>query len=266
MNALRALVLLLVLALHAEAGDPDSRFHAATRAYEAGRFEHAAQVWDSLAQAGYGGFELYYNAGNAHFRSGNLGRALLNWERARLIEPADRNLQANLELGRSRLSDRLEEPLRLPLWDLVDRLMSVLPGDLPAWLLLLTLLPLSILVASRLYRRQLGARLRNGSLPLLFLLPVLAAMLILVLEDRRQFSENRAVILEPMVECLAAPSSGSNALFNLHEGTLVRIARSSEDPSGAEWLELELPDGRRGWCRSGQAEALKPERIRTGGT
>jgi tetratricopeptide (TPR) repeat protein len=250
------LLFLFVLAGSSRALDSQSLWQEATMAYEGRDFQQAAAAFDSLQQAGYGGFELYYNSGNAWFKSGEAGRAILNWERARQIEPRDRNVLANLDLARTALVDRFEEPVRLPIWDVLDRFFAALPQALPAWLLLFLLLPFSLLIGRLLYLWRRGKPLPSRYLIVMTALPVLATVLLLVMHDRWQHSQDKAVILDARVECYAAPVKGAQVLFDLHAGSMLTVSRSSKDMNGEVWHELELPDGRRAWCRASQAERI----------
>lgn len=251
------LLFLLLFTGSARALDSQQVWQSAMDAYQGQNFRQAAAAFDSLQAAGYGGFELYYNSGNAWFKSGELGRAILNWERSRQLEPRDRNVLTNLELARTRLVDRFEEAVRLPLWDVLDRIFAAVPQALPAWLLLLTVLPFALLAGRALYQWRRGRKMPSSYLMVMTLLPALAAGLFLVMHDRWQHAQDRAVILDARVECYAAPVKGAQVLFDLHAGSMLTLSRSSQDMNGESWHELELPDGRRAWCRASQAERIR---------
>ncbi len=251
-RVLPGLLLLLVLVAGARAATSEGRFEAARQAYEAGDFPAAAQGWQTLLDEGYGGLELVYNLGNAWYRCGDSGRAVLNWERARLLQPLDRDARANLEIIRPSLADRFEAPVRLPIWDTLDGWLALLPTALLAWGGLLFALAAAGVAGVRYFQPE--QRL-SPILRLLFsmvLVPALLALALLALQDRRQVHAPRGVILQAKVEVRTAPSAGSTAQFDLHTGTVVRLARES----AAGWREIVLPDGRSGWAPAGSLEVV----------
>jgi len=231
---------------------PEQRFEAARTAYNQGDADTAAREWQALVDQGHGGFELFYNLGNARYRQGDAGGAVLNWERARHLRPLDRDVRANLEFIRPRLADRLEMPVRLPLWDALDALLAALPSALLAWGGLL-LAAGAVLTASRRYvapERRLGSAARL--LTAFLAAPAVLALLLLLLQDRRAAHNDGAVILADKVEVRAAPTPGATAQFDLHAGTRVEARRSGE----GGWVELVLPDGRSGWVPGSSLERL----------
>lgn len=84
-------------------------YEAANKAYMAQQFGRAASLYDSLLSEGYEYEELYYNAGNAHYKLGHIGSAILNFERALKLNPGNESAAHNLELARARTVDQLEQ-------------------------------------------------------------------------------------------------------------------------------------------------------------
>jgi hypothetical protein len=238
----------------APAATAESRFESAREAYGQGDAATAARGWQALVDEGHGGFELYYNLGNAWYRQGDTGRAVLNWERARHLRPLDRDVRANLEFIRPRLADRLETPVRLPIWNTLDALLAALPAALLAWGGLL-LAAAAALVMGRRYLapdRKLGPAARL--LAAFLAAPAALALLLLLLQDYREAGSDAAVILADKVEVRAAPVPGSTAQFDLHAGTLVERGRAGD----GDWVEIGLPDGRSGWVPAASVESLNP--------
>src|SRR3954471_17428420 len=75
-------------------------FSRANRDYSEGRFKEAAEGYQSLVQSGRWSANLFYDLGNAWFRTGDFGQALLNYERALSLEPHHPEATANLQLAR----------------------------------------------------------------------------------------------------------------------------------------------------------------------
>jgi tetratricopeptide (TPR) repeat protein len=257
------LLLVALLCTGVAQAEPDpvaarERFALAAAAYEAGEYASALAGWQALVDEGWSGLELHYNLGNACWRAGQVGPAILAWERAARLAPLDRDVQKNLEIARALLPDRFEPDLRLPLWDAVDRGLQSLPRAGLAWAALLFAAATAAWISLRALVPAPGsAALARRRTVLHFLLaPTLLLLLLLPLQDRVLDGRARGVLLADRVEVRSAPSDGSTALFDLHEGATVVLGRRAVDGSGHAWRRLELPDGRAGWVPARTLEAI----------
>jgi len=75
-------------------------FDAANRLYEAGKYSEAATAYETLLQQRYRSAALYYNLGNAYFKSGETGRAIAAYRLAQRLAPRDPDIRANLRFAR----------------------------------------------------------------------------------------------------------------------------------------------------------------------
>jgi len=86
------------------------RFFEANQAYKTGRFQEAANAYIRLIEEGHENGHLFYNLGNACFQIGELGKAILYYEKASLLIPRDADLSFNLSHARSRTQDAVSPP------------------------------------------------------------------------------------------------------------------------------------------------------------
>ena len=109
-GSLAAFGALLALAggVFAQAPPPGELMAEANGRYERGEYAEAAHMYEALIDRGYRDTAVYYNLGNTHLESGDLGRAVLNYLRAEEQSPRDPDILANLELARSRTVDQIE--------------------------------------------------------------------------------------------------------------------------------------------------------------
>ena len=96
---------LLSLCMFAMAGTtvfagPPQNFDQANQHFQAGNFAGAAEAYQAEINSGGASAALLYNLGNSQYRMGEFGRAILSYERARLLTPRDPDLLANLSLAR----------------------------------------------------------------------------------------------------------------------------------------------------------------------
>ncbi len=245
---IRAAVLFLVAWSPGPLAAQEAFFDEGNRRYQEGDYAGAVELYGRILESGVESGELHYNLGNAWFRLGELGPAILHYERARRIMPRDDDLGANLELARSLTVDQVT-PLpgfrvsRVARWwvDLLSR-PALLAVVTLAWLTAMT--ALIVAVAGRgdsllVWSRRTAAA--AGMVTLVFGLSLAARELELGRPDE-------AVIMADEAAVHSAPSDDSALLiFTVHEGTKVRVERRSD-----EWVEIVLEDGKVGWVRSGQ--------------
>lgn len=204
-------------------------------------YQRAALRYERIVrEGGIHNGRLFYNIANAYFRAQDIGRAILYYRRAQLYIPGDGNVEQNLQYARSRRRDTFEEAQRtqvlktLLFWhyDLSPRVRSVLFGVLFAlfW----------IGAAVRLLRPALVPR--GG----LIVTGVLAAMLLgsLVVESTTGGGRNEGVIVAQQVIARKGDGESYEPSFvePLHAGAEFHLVQKRED-----WLQIELPDGRRCW-------------------
>lgn len=242
-------VLLLSLAgSTAPAAAQEAFFDEGNRLYQEGDFAGAIALYERILESGVHSGELHYNLGNAWFRQGALGPAILHYERARRLMPRDADLGANLALARSLTVDQVT-PLpgfllfRAARWwvDLLSR-PALLAVVTLAWLTAMAALIAAVVGradALRVGSRRVAAA--AGALTLAFGISLAARELGVGRSDG-------AVIMVDEAAVHSAPSDDEALLiFLVHEGTTVRVERQSE-----AWVEIVLADGRVGWVRSGQ--------------
>ena len=81
----------------------------ADKAYQEKKYQQAIKDYESLLHSGVSA-SLYYNLGNAYYRTGNITKAILNYERAALLEPGNSDIRFNLQFACSKTIDRFSEP------------------------------------------------------------------------------------------------------------------------------------------------------------
>lgn len=244
------LVISLSVPLAAESA-LDYHFQKGNDAYLLEQYDEAIREYQIVLQNGQESAEIYYNLGNAYYKTGQLGRAILNYERAHRLRPKDENIAFNLRLANLRVRDRIDIPPEFFLFRWNRALVSAL--SVAGWARLLTLLiVLTCLLFALRQLLNLGILSRPARSVMLIL--GLAALLTLYpLLQRYAMTTNRdyGIILSDSSESLAAPQEGSTELFIVHEGTKVQVLDQDND-----WSKIELIDGKQGWIPSGDLEII----------
>jgi tetratricopeptide (TPR) repeat protein len=222
------------------------------QAYQEGRWAEAIEAYEAVQAGGFNSAGLEYNLGNAWFKAGELGRAILHWERSLARDPGNADVQANLELARGLTVDAVEPLPTFWLSSVVSWWIDLLPRGLlialvaAAWLTAAGGAVTWILGRSDLARTAGRWALLGAGL----VVAVLGTTL--VVRESGIARPERAVILVEEVAVRSAPAEDDDlTLFQIHEGTRVRL-----DQRTGAWAEVVLDDGKVGWVPLAAMETI----------
>jgi hypothetical protein len=250
---------------------PGAVFARANTLYDGGEYEQAARLYQQLVDSGIVNASLYYNLGNAYYKTGEIGRAVLFYERSRRLDPRNDDVNTNLELARSLLRDRqfideagwLRRVLLWPHRNLSTRETFALAS---LWYLLLMVATLGLILRDTRFVSKAYAtlsvvspgRLLGLDKPRDFALAIAVTLVLTVATVASSYSKYRSettrhegVVLREEVAVFSGPSDDSTLQFKVHEGTVVRI-----DETRARWVQVRLPGGLSGWIRSAAVERI----------
>lgn len=225
-------------------------FKEANALYQEGQFEAAIEKYEEILAADYESGELYYNLANAYYKTGNIGKARLNYERALYWLEGDESLTQNLELLKLRLVDQIEKPPKLFITVWWEALLNMFNTYTLGVIVLILFWIVLITAAIFLYYRKRG-RIKWKSLFVTFLVLWLFLLTIWINKIYLFETEKYGVILASTVTVHAEPAADTTELFVLHEGTRVKVLRISNS-----WLEIRLADGKTGWLQSDVLEII----------
>jgi len=233
---------MLLGVLHA---NPDSLFQAASKLYQEGKYEMALEKYGEIILSGYESADLYYNMGNAAYRSNSIGYAILYFEKTLKLDPSHEDAANNLEFASRYRVDTFEEVPELFIQTWIRSFFQMLPER--SWsilaLILFILIISTVLIyifSRKLFLKKLGFYVALIAL-FLFILSFTGALK----RHRSIVNPDSAIILSPSVVVRSTPSESGTELFILHEGTRVKI---NEGVTG--WQNIRVIDGREGWITS----------------
>lgn len=224
---------------------------AGDSAYMRNDYASAIQIYESLLQQGEAS-EVYYNLGNSYYKSDEIAKAILNYERALLLNPGNGDIRANLEIARSKTVDKVVPVPEIFFISWYKSLINTLSmnawGKLGIVFFILFLIAVSIyLVSKKVILKKVG--FISGIVLLLF------AILSNVFAFQQQSELNNrdsAIVLSPSVTVRSTPSESGTSLFILHEGHKVQV----KDDTMREWKEIRLEDGKVGWVPAAAIEKI----------
>ena len=212
--------------------------------YTNAKFADAVKTYEAIAAQGYESFELYYNLGNALYKSNNITYAILNYERALKLSPGNEDALFNLEMAKKQVVDNIDllpEPGFLRWW---HELISSRPADSWGTHSLVSFFLFLVMIALFLF----ATNSRNKQITFWFAVLAIVYSLVTFSFGSSQRSKlvhhNSGVITERSVRMKGSPSETGTELFILHEGLSVQITDKLGD-----WIEIRLADGNKGWVK-----------------
>ncbi len=212
-------------------------------------FRESRDRFLTVIDAGVENGKLYYNLGNAHLRLGDVGEAIACYRRAERLTPGDEQLQKNLHFARSLRRDKIQASAERTFVRNVFFLHHALPWR-TRWTLALTAYGLFwVILLMRLRWRRSFLRTSAGVLLLGWVSFGISAAISWPREG--VFREGVVIADEVIVRKGNGDSYDALLAQPLHEGVEFTVLSQR-----AGWVQIELPDGKRGWVREVDATLL----------
>lgn len=223
----------------------EKELRRANQLYKSGNYQNALAIYDELLNKGYEGASLYYNLGNAYYRSGKFGLAILYFEKANLISPDDEDVQHNLAIANSKIVDKVDIVPKFFLFTWWEAFQNVF--HLRGWKVFMFIIYLILIFVVGLFFTAKKSSLKKysffGGISVLI---IFTLSLVLFLTKQHQ-TENYhyGIVLEQSVNVKSSPDAKSSDAFILHEGIKVKVEDKLEG-----WNKIRLSDGKIGWLNS----------------
>ncbi len=223
----------------------------ADKEYAKGNYQQAIKDYEELLKDGANA-DVYYNLGNAYYRTENITKALLNYERARLLSPGDADIRHNLQVAQAKSVDKIPAESEmffitwakaLVNWMSIDRWAKTSVALLALALIML----LVYLFAEKMRMRKVGF---FGSI--CFLTLFIVATTCAWVQRYQLTHRNTAIIITTSANIKRTPDTHAPNAFVLHEGTKVVIT----DNSLPQWKAIRIADGRTGWIETRHIEII----------
>lgn len=222
------------------------------KAYSESRYNDAIDIYEAVIAEQGASLPLYYNLGNAYYRSNQPGKAILNYERALSIDAFDEDTRANLEFVQEKIVDNVPVD-EIPFYkEWGNSLISLLSKD--AWAIVGIVAFVVMLLTLFFY--LFSNNTRKISLTL-----VTISLAITVISNISAYNLGKSgnelpkgIILDEMVVVKSSPDSSGTELTKIHEGLKVTII----DDALSDWVKIEADNGNRvvGWVKTKSLERI----------
>ena len=242
------IILFLSLPLLAVEVETSKIYENGMDAYRKGQYDLAIQEFESILLDNWDSPELYYNLGNAFYRSGIIAGAVWAFESCLKLSPTHEDAKYNLRLANLKVIDRMDLP-EPPIY--LKWYLSIKEQFTPStWInisLFIFLIFSIIMTASRVTSSSILQHLR-GSIIVVFFVSLFLTIHSIWTDN----SLSLGVIYATKVEAHSEPNVFSTRLFEVHEGLRVSINQAVDD-----WVEIELLDGKTGWIENNQLRLIR---------
>ena len=243
MDMKKLIIFTIIITLRILLSSPATGFYEANSYYEKGQFENAAIAYRDIIESGYENADVYYNLGNCYYQTGDIVKALVNYERALRLRADDGDILNNLQLIRTGLEDKSGDEGTIPFFQAYTRFkVRFSAHSISGWFYLSLYIFGFILCMSILPFNSIVGKIFKISI-----YPTLAISLLLSLIYYDIYSSGTkrfGIISEQRTAALSSPDDNvaTTELFFVHLGTKAQIIRSSGDR-----YEIYLDEDRQGW-------------------
>lgn len=247
----KILLFLLVQSLAWSVYAQDTAIKEAEVAYTKEDYDKAIELYENVLKSNGESAEIYYNLGNAYYKAGKMASAILNYERALVLDPGDGDTRFNLQIARQNTVDKIEpiDDFFLTRW--FDSIQNL--GAADSWAKLGIVCFILFIGCLILFFFSKWLRLKKIGFYTGILLLILVLFANIFAKNQKDELVNRmhAIVFSPTVTVKSSPDASGTDLFILHEGTKVLVKSTL-----GEWSEIQLEDGNVGWMPSKDLEKI----------
>ena len=220
-------------------------------AYVHEEYTEAINIYETLLKQGESA-DIYYNLGNAYYRDKNYTRAIINYERALLLDPGDADIRWNLEMARTKTVDKIVPQGEMFFVTWYRAMVNMFSVDTWALIGIIAFVLLLVGILVYLICRQTWQQRAGGYASVVMLVVFILAMVSAFHQKHQAEVRNSVIVTSPSVSVKSTPAENGTELFVIHEGTKANII----DDSMKDWKEVIIDDGKRGWLETKQVERI----------
>ena len=229
----------------------DQLWDRANTLYINGNYKGAIAAYDSIINEGYVSSKLYYNLGNAYFRENEIGKAIVNYNKAKKLAPANRDIEYNLAVANSYTKDLSETVPEFFLQRWFRALRTALDSN--TWAIVSLVALACVLACAIVYLLAEKHNFRRGGFytGIVFCIMFILSVIFASMERHEMLHPSKAIVILSAAPVKSSPDRTSKDIFILHEGTEVEIMTSYDS-----WTEIMIANGNKGWIQNSALEIV----------
>lgn len=232
------------------ADTPEKLFYAGNALYEKRDYAKAVDTYHEILEQGVENARLYYNMGNAFFKMGKLGYAILNYEKSKRLDPGDSDLRSNLEYARSLVEGSVYYGGRR---NFIVKLIGRPFRDLGLNKMFLMAAFLYIVVVLMAFANTYSPGFAKKTRLIFFVVSAvfLWSLAIFAVRYYHQQVLRAGIVVQKSIECKYEPVENSANYYRLNEGDKVLILGARNG-----WCEIRRADGKSAWVKKDTVQEI----------
>ena len=224
----------------------------ADSAYINNDFANAVYLYENILANQGESADIYYNLGNSYYKMDNIAKAIVNYEKALVLNPGNGDIRFNLELAQSKTVDKVTPMSEIFLITWMKSLTNTMSEKGWAKMGITTFILMLLCLALYFFGKKIALKKIGFVAALCLLLVCILSNVCASSQKNEAQSHSTAIIMAPSVTVKSTPNEGGTDLFILHEGHKVNI----KDNTMREWKEIQLEDGNVGWVPTSVIEII----------
>ncbi len=237
---------LLLVSVNVYASENARMYIDGIKYYNDGDFDKSVEIFEKIVDTGVKNGELFYNLGNANFKSGNLGKAILWYERASKLTPNDPDLKFNFQYVKGFVKDKSDEK-GFSVYKVLFFWKQLLGQNTIKWCGISLSCLFWIMIIFQLVKGRKLMKIHTG-------LTLTLALIFILTASYDYYSERfikKAVILSAKVSVRSGLTDDSTELFILHVGTSVSVEDKRKN-----YIKIRFSEGKIGWVEKESLEII----------
>jgi len=238
-------VFLLLGGITANASAPYNLADSGNAAYAKGNYAKAINMYSMFIDRGYESANVYYNLGNCYYRTNDVAKAILYYEKAKKLSPGDADILFNLQIANQKTIDKIAPESQLFFVNWWNNFVNT--ASEKGWAIICIVLFSVCLVLIIFYLLSPSVIVKKMSFWCAGF--ILALSLFSFILARQQYrtatAHDTAIVMSPTVTVKGSPTENATQLFVVHEGAKVHIIKINDN-----WIEIKLSNGNQGWVQA----------------
>jgi len=226
-------------------------YHDANIAYQKLDYETSIRLLEQLIKNKSISEEVYYNLGNSYFKAGNFAKAILNYERAKKLNPDDEDVNFNLKIASLKVVDKIESVPQIFYKRWINQFSILFPADTFSIILIIVVWLLFGAAALYVSINTVGGKKFSFILMIVFFFLTCISGVMAVRSHAIAQVDQTAIIMSSSVYVKSSPDEKGNDQFILHEGTKVDILDELNN-----WRKIRIANGSIGWMKVDEMETI----------
>lgn len=219
--------------------------------YSKDEFKQAIDGYNQILMTNMESPELYFNLGNAYYKTGQYTLSILNYERAKLLAPNDEDIDFNLQVVNQKVVDAIQELPDMFIIRWWESLINSHSTDTWATISIITFILFLTMIGFYFFARSGDVKRITFWLGVFLIVVSTFSWSFAAGQKSRMVNHSFAIVMQPTVTVKSSPSEKGTNLFVIHEGLKVKITDKIGD-----WVEIKLSDGNKGWLLSESIERI----------